>query len=102
MPFYVLYDTATGRPLSFSSVAASPGVGQAVAELAEKPADAQAWDVASRTFVARAVQPPSDLVADIMGDATVIANMITLLAAQKQAIQDRMQFHLERVLVRWY
>lgn len=64
MPWSYLHDLTTGRLLSESDATVVPKVGQAVHVRTNRAAEAEMWDEATRTFVAR----PPKVLADRLDD----------------------------------
>ena len=67
MPYFAVFETATGRLVSLGSVLANPlDASLSAVDLGSKPADSLMWSDASRTFVARPAKVLVDRLQDLL------------------------------------
>jgi hypothetical protein len=90
MSFYVVYDSATGRPITTDTADSPPRLreGQAVAEFPSRPLDAEMWDPASKAFVPRPRRALRDLASEIVQRAVQDPLLLVLTSDQRRALRE--------------
>lgn len=89
MPWFLVYETATGRLVSQGTVLADPlPRGLTSVDVGTKPDDSLMWDASARVFVSRPAKILVDRVDDIVNDPTITPALGRLNAQQLQAVRD--------------
>ena len=89
MAYYMTYETATGRPLSLSSVAPNPvKPGHSVVDIGTKPDKTVMWDEATKAFIPRPPKVLKDRLQDLIDRPKVKTFWQSLNAQQKTTLRD--------------
>ena len=89
MAYYMLYETATGKPKSLSSVEANPvPAGHTSVDIGTKPDKTVMWDEATKAFIPRPPKVLKDRLQDLIGKPRFKTFWQSLSAAQKSELRD--------------
>ena len=95
MSYFMLYETATGRPISLSSVeVVTLRPGTTSLDIDTKPTNDQMWDEASRSFIPRPPKVFVDRLEDFKSRPGMSGLFNALNPPQKQVIEDSFIFIL--------
>lgn len=89
MSYFMLYETATGRPISQSSVAADPvRAGYTSLDIGTKPSSDTMWDETTKAFIARPPKVFVDRIDDLMKRPGMDQIWQSLGSGQRTVLKD--------------
>ena len=99
MVWYAVYESATGRLLSVTTLLGDLPVGVTTLNLAGEPADNQMWDSTTRTFIPRPAKVLVDRLQDILSNPAY-ADFATAYNVLNAANKTRLRNMLIKLLGR--